>query len=497
MIFGYLISLGDIQNNRWIDRLSAVKLEALMQQSGVAFGTSGARGLVTAMTDEVCAAYTSAFLKVLAAHYTFDRVAIGVDLRPSSLDIAAACASAIRNAGLEVDFLGALPTPGLALYAQEQSIPAIMVTGSHIPFDRNGLKFYRPDGEITKADEVAMLQAEIALVSASAQLLPQVNEAAVQAYEQRYVGFFPTNILAGLKLGLYEHSSVARDPIKRILEQLGAEVVSLGRTEVFIPIDTEAVSPEDIERGRAWSAEYGFDAIISTDGDGDRPLMSDEHGDWLRGDIVGLLSARYLGVSHLAVPVSCNTAIELSAAFSRVVRTRIGSPYVIAAMQQLQAEVSDVAGFEANGGFLLGSAITKAGKVLASLPTRDAVLPVLAVLASARELAVPVSALLAGLPQRYTASDRLQNFPTATSQALISSWIKDPAAFFALFDGAYGIPVKQDVTDGLRFTFQDGNVIHLRPSGNAPELRCYCEGSTFLSAQITTATVLAKIRQLA
>jgi len=356
--------------------MKKINIKALMQTSGVAFGTSGTRGLVADMTDEVCAAYVTAFLIVMSRSFKFTRVALGMDLRPSSPAIAAACAQAIRAAGLQVDFCGALPTPALALYAQHEQIPAIMVTGSHIPFDRNGIKFYRPDGEISKADELAIVELNVELASGGApEALPPVNAQAINAYEQRYVDFFPAGMLASLRLGVYEHSSVARDPLRRILEKLGAEVVSLGRTDVFVPIDTEAVSAEDAARGRAWSAEYGFDAIISTDGDGDRPLMSDEHGNWLRGDIVGLLCARYLGVKNLVVPVSCNTAIEQCGAFESVIRTRIGSPFVIAGMANFDAATQTVAGFEANGGFLLASSITRMGQVLEPLPTRDAVLP--------------------------------------------------------------------------------------------------------------------------
>lgn len=476
--------------------MKEINIKALMQTSGVAFGTSGTRGLVADMTDEVCAAYVTAFLIVMSRSFQFTQVALGMDLRPSSPAIAAACAQAIRAAGLQVDFCGALPTPALALYAQHEQIPAIMVTGSHIPFDRNGIKFYRPDGEISKADESAIVELNVELVGGGApEALPPVNAQAINAYEQRYVDFFSAGMLAGLRLGVYEHSSVARDPLRRILEKLGAEVVSLGRTDVFVPIDTEAVSADDAARGRAWSAEYGFDAIISTDGDGDRPLMSDEHGNWLRGDIVGLLCARYLGVKNLAVPVSCNTAIEQCGACESVIRTSIGSPFVVAGMANFDAATQTVAGFEANGGFLLASSIIRMGQVLEPLPTRDAVLPALAVLAAAKEAGVAISALVSALPSRYTASDRLQNFPIETSKRLIETWGNDPALFSAFLGDDYGVPVQHDLTDGLRMTFDNGDIVHLRPSGNAPELRCYCEAATPEVAEKRTRAVLAKIAQ--
>ncbi|MCT7085273.1 phosphomannomutase, partial [Salmonella enterica subsp. enterica serovar Oranienburg] len=72
-----------------------------------------------------------------------------------------ACAAALQQLGIETIYYGVIPTPALAYRSMQDNIPCIMVTGSHIPFDRNGLKFYRPDGEITKADELAILAAEV------------------------------------------------------------------------------------------------------------------------------------------------------------------------------------------------------------------------------------------------------------------------------------------------------------------------------------------------
>jgi phosphomannomutase len=499
-----------------VRQLKTIAIRDMMQSSGVGFGTSGARGLVSQMTDEVCAAYAAAFLNVVRQSFTVTRVALGMDLRPSSPRIVAACAAALREADIEVDFCGALPTPALALYAQNEGIPAIVVTGSHIPFDRNGIKFYRPDGEISKADEIAIGDATVNIDLITGEL-PEINPAAITQFVQRYLNYFPAQYFAGMHLGVYEHSSVARDVIRTILEGLGAKVTSLGRTEEFVPIDTEAVAEVDIQRGKAWAAEHHFDAIISTDGDGDRPLISDETGTWLRGDIVGLICARYLKADKVVVPVSCNTAIELCGAFGQVARTRIGSPYVIAGMQEIhtgsetpplqsspvnegggererQLPIPAIVGFEANGGFLVGSPVTRDGRHLEPLPTRDSILPALAVLAAAREAGVKVSDLMSNLPKRFTASDRLQNFPTETSRQLIRDLTQDPQAVLRYLAPENAQPVDCNTTDGLRIRFDNGEIVHLRPSGNAPELRCYCEATSDTRAMQLVQTVLAKIR---
>lgn len=456
-----------------------IAIQTLMDSSGVRFGTSGARGLVSDMTDQVCLAYTLAFLEAVKAP-AGAQVALGMDLRPSSPRIAAACAQAIRQAGLQPIHCGSLPTPALASYARALGIPAVMVTGSHIPFDRNGIKFYRAEGEITKADEAAIAAARVeAPAQPEIAPLPEVAPQALETYLHRYLDFFPARCLAGMRVGFYEHSSAAREVLTRLLTALGAEVISLGRTDQFVPIDTEAVAAEDVARAKAWTAEHGLDALLSTDGDADRPLLGDEQGNWLRGDVVGILCARILGIDGVATPVSSNTALEKCGAFPRVLRTRIGSPYVIEGMDRLRAEgCRRVAGFEANGGFLLDSRIEMDGRALEALPTRDAVLPMLALMVEARSRGVPLSHLAQTLPGRYTASDRLKDFPTAQSARLLQNLIDAAAARAALTGDLCGSSAELDCTDGLRITHANGEIVHLRPSGNAPELRCYAEADS-------------------
>ena len=470
-------------------------IRQVMESSGVRFGTSGARGLVTAMTAEVCMAYTLAFLRVIAAA-PGSRVALGIDLRPSSPGIAAACSASIRHAGLEAVYCGALPTPALAFHAQAQGIPAIMITGSHIPFDRNGIKFYRATGEITKADEAGIAAAVVEFPADLAPAdLPAPDLAARQGYIDRYLRFFPARCLDGVRLGFYQHSSVARDLFGEILQSFGAEVIALGRTNEFVPIDTEAVSEMDILQARQWAANGEFDALFSTDGDADRPLIGDECGTWLRGDIVGTLCAQYLQASAVVTPVSSNTALEKCGCFTRVLRTRIGSPYVIEDMEQLiAAGERRVVGFEANGGFLLGSAIERNGSVLAPLMTRDALLPILCLLAMARENGCKVSALPLRLPARFTASDRLQSFPTETSRQLLLDLAASPVVVDGLLSGLCGKALGLDQTDGLRILLENDEIVHFRPSGNAPELRCYAESASRERAGFLVQECLRRVR---
>ena len=465
--------------------------QVVISQSGIAFGTSGARGLVVDFTPEVCAAFTHAFVAALKGEFAVTDVAVAIDNRPSSSAMAQACMQALTDVGITPIYYGVVPTPALAYKAMQDRMPCIMVTGSHIPFDRNGLKFYRPDGEITKADELAILGANVEFEFNGATVTVPASSAAASAYTERYLSLFPADLLAGKRIGIYEHSSAGRDLYGPMFAALGAEVVALERSNEFVPIDTEAVSAEDKAKALAWSQQYQFDAIFSTDGDGDRPLVADEKGQWLRGDILGLLCAKALGIDALAVPVSCNSSIQTCGYFKHVELTRIGSPYVIAEFSELQKRYNNVAGFEANGGFLLGSDIVWRDKALAALPTRDALLPALMVLAAAKDS--QLSAVVAALPSRYTGSDRIKEFARERSMALIEKGTTGANAFLRTLGLDNVLVTSINTTDGLRLTLSDNTVVHLRPSGNAPELRCYAEASSEAAANALIDKVLSAV----
>jgi phosphomannomutase len=475
-----------------------MRIGHLMAESGVKFGTSGARGLAADMTDRVCYAYTLGFLQHLVNRGSLvagGEVGVAGDFRPSTARILAACARAVADRGFKVRNLGRVPSPALVEFAMARGMPSMMVTGSHIPDDRNGIKFNLPSGEILKEDEEGIRSQEVALTAdlfdaqglfaAGAEPgLPEPETAALETYVARYLDFFPAGCLGGVRVGSYEHSSVARDAFHAVLTGLGADVDRLGYSEEFIPVDTEAIRPEDAELARNWCASGAYDALVSADGDGDRPLVSNERGEWLRGDIAGILCARELGAQGVAAPVSCNTAVEKSGWFNEVLRTRIGSPFVIAGMSRLvERGHSPVVGYEANGGFLTASDIQRDGGILTALPTRDALLVAVTILHAARARGVPVSALAADLPQRFTASDRIKDFPTELSQARLAELssgdiARDEEALNQVFAGSFGPVAEMDNTDGLRVTFSSGEIAHLRPSGNAPELRAYTEADT-------------------
>lgn len=547
--------------------LGSLRAQLDYEPQPLKFGTSGRRGEVIHLTQLEIYLNARAELDFLLALPTPDggilagqEFFFASDLRPSSTrfvaeqggrgEIAQAIAQAIRDAGLRPVNLGALPTPALTAFALARSCGSMMITGSHIPFDRNGYKTNSARGELLKQDEApvnervtewrAKLYSEpfatslfaangnfksshggtgIWPVSSSSapETLRQDTCAASsdgrEAYLRRYMDFFAGQSLKEQRLLAYQHSAVGRDLLVELLLALGAEVVPVGRSETFVPIDTEAIDDATLETIRqlaetASVTQGRFDAVVSTDGDSDRPLLiglSYDHAprcsaQFFGGDLVGMVTAELLGADAVVVPVNCNDAVDRGRLAALVEpKTRIGSPFVIAGMKAALAKGRRrVCGWEANGGFLTGSDIERNGHKLTALPTRDAILPILCVLFRMAETRCAMSEVFAALPRRFSGAALLRKFPRTASLKIIAAlggggggtgvspvpspsvsetnggdaWATTISKFFTLELG-FGAVVRVDYTDGVRVIFGNGDVAHVRPSGNADELRIY------------------------
>ena len=510
------------------------------------FGTSGRRGLVADLTQLEVYITATAELEYLQSLpkseggiVRGEEFYFACDLRPSSSRVvmengrprgglARAVEQAIADSGMKPVFLGRIPTPALASFAFDRAKGSMMVTGSHIPFDRNGYKTNTAHGELLKRDE-APIQARVEQVrdrlyaqpanesrfnaggmfKADSGELPPATREATEAFLHRYADFFTGQTLHGKRILVYQHSAVGRDFLVELLRHFGAEVIPAGRSETFVPIDTEAIDAEQLSiiqslAAAAWQQHGPLDAVVSIDGDSDRPLVLgvEPEGENCRvkffgGDLVGMVVAAYLKADAVVVPVSCNDALDRGPLQTVVEpKTHIGSPYVIAGMQQaVAAGRKAVCGWEANGGFLLGSTLTRAGRTLRALPTRDAFLPILGVLFCAAEKGKSVCALFDELPRRFSRAALLKNFPRPVSEKIVRRFSPaginskqidfagaiDPALLnlqaeiARVFTNAlgFGTAEKVDFTDGVRIYFSNGDVAHVRPSGNADELRIY------------------------
>ncbi|MFQ0814951.1 phosphomannomutase [Brucella anthropi] len=462
----------------------------------VAFGTSGLRGPAVDFTDQICAAYVVAFLQHIARDYQFNDVYVAADLRESSPHVAASCLAAIELDGKNAIWAGNVPTPALAAYAMARNAPAIMITGSHIPEAYNGIKFYRPDGEFLKDDEAPVRGLAEELLGKPIEKkhnnTPTLLTDVAEEYVNRSINSFGSDALTGMKIGIDLHSAVGRDLLVRIFKGLGAEVYPFRRMEKFVAVDTEALDPADLFRASAFIAEHGLDAVVSTDGDGDRPLVIDDQGRQVNGDILGILTARYLGAKTVVTPLSTTSALEESGWFENIHRTRIGSPYVVAEMARAAAH--PVVGFEANGGFLLGDDVALQSGLLRRLPTRDSVLPAVAVLVRAKDQGVRLSEMVATLPSRFMKADRVKEVPADRAAPFLRA-IETSQSFRSSFSPLIAEPESISTVDGVRMAFANGDTVHFRQSGNAPEMRIYIETDSAEKTDRMLSEFIAKLSE--
>jgi phosphomannomutase len=530
----------------------------------LAFGTSGLRGLVKDITDLEAYINVKGALRYLLSigdMAASSKVVLAGDLRPSTERIMRACLQAILECGCSVENAGKIPTPALIARAMANGGAGVMVSGSHIPFDRNGIKINKSIGEILKADEPGILRevervrdeeysrsGAISAFNAAGMLkqapnLPPLDRRAEEAYVQRYTESFTNNGLRGLRVLIYQHSAVGRDILAHILTDLGAVVIAAGRSDRFIPIDTENITGaqlDDLEKmiSGAEAGGHSFDAILSTDGDSDRPLVvavlpaaqvhpGGRRVRFLPGDLLGIVTAEYLGANAAAVPVSANDAVERRMHERGILlrKTKIGSPYVVAALDEIRVagRWERVVGWEANGGFLTGSDIRLAAGTLSALPTRDSTLPILANLFAAAERNISLAELWNLLPARFGCAGLLDNFPVTASQAILAKlippgglievefdlagdvfdrslagntaaplartmardWQQAKSNLKSVFTPAQGFDdiVRINVLDGVRIYFRNGDVAHVRPSGNAPQLRLYANSDSQARAE--------------
>ncbi|TIU52807.1 MAG: phosphomannomutase [Mesorhizobium sp.] len=464
------------------------------------FGSSGVRGLASDLAGRPSGLYTEGFARRLRAiGYQQGKVFVGRDLRDSSPAIAQDCMAALAASGFQPVDCGPIPTPALAFYARRHNAAALMVTGSHIPADRNGIKFYGPKGEIDKADEAA-IALSVAELSDQYPWPPTYadwqagHEQALAAFRDRVEAILPPGALSGMRLGVYQHSTVAAELLVEVLRSFGADVIVVGKTDTFVPVDTEAVSQETLAMVRDWVREFKLDAVVSADADADRPLVIDENGELFRGDLIGLATALFLKADVVVTPVTSNSGIAEAFGFS-VRRTKVGSPFVIEGMDAARQAGGIVVGFEANGGVLLGSDCLVNGKILSALPTRDSFLPILAVLGTMASTGKSLSNLRETWNLPVCASERLENFPVETSRSLMRKLADRDA--LQRFLAPFGMVADVDETDGLRARMTSGEIIHLRPSGNAPEFRCYAEAASHGRASEIMAMALERARDAA
>jgi len=342
------------------------------------FGTDGIRGRtnVSPMTADTAMKVGQAagayFLRGDHRH----RVVIGKDTRLSGYMMESAMVAGFTSVGMDVILLGPMPTPAVAMLTRElRADLGVMISASHNPFADNGIKLFGPDGY--KLSDKAELEIE-RLMEKGVELIdaPKIGRAKrIDDARGRYIHFakstFPDHLrLDGLKVVVDCANGAAYQVAPDALWELGAEVIALGTQPNGLNIndDCGSTSPGML---RETVVASGADLGLALDGDADRLIVVDEHGEMVDGDqLMALiaLSQQQRGALRgggIVATVMSNLGLErkLGEHGLGMHRTAVGDRYVLEAMRDMGRNV----GGEQSGHIILSDHATTGDGLVAGL----------------------------------------------------------------------------------------------------------------------------------
>jgi len=444
------------------------------------FGTDGIRGKVGTglMSPEKVLKLGWAVGRVLASHENgsgqSNRVVIGKDTRISGYMFESALEAGLSAAGVDVELLGPMPTPGIAYLTRTLRASAgIVISASHNPYYDNGLKFFSPQG--TKLDDEleheieAMFESEMEIAESASLGKAHRMVDAQGRYIEACKASIPISVrLKGLKIVLDCSNGATYDIAPKVFAELGADVVSTGDKPDGLNINFECGStdPEHlVTRVKVEGADLG----IAFDGDGDRVLMVDNQGEVIDGDELLYIIARSrlkegedVGgvVGTLMTNLGMELAIkELGLNFAR---SKVGDRYVLETLNE--------------NGWTIGGESSGHIICLDRTTTGDGIVSALQVLAY----------LVTEKISLHEAKSGMKKFP----QLMINVPLQGNA------DPMQSSAVQQSVVQAETRLAGRGRVL-LRPSGTEPLIRVMVEGEDELLVTQLANEIAAQVEQAA
>jgi phosphoglucosamine mutase len=304
------------------------------------------------------------------------RVVIGKDTRLSGYMMESAMVAGFTSVGMDVILVGPMPTPAVAMLTRElRADLGVMISASHNPFADNGIKLFGPDGY--KLSDAAEMEIE-KLMAAPATLIdaPKIGRAKrIEDARGRYIHFakstFPDHLrLDGLKVVVDCANGAAYHVAPEALWELGAEVVALGTKPNGTNINDGcgSTSPDVL---RETVVASGANLGLALDGDADRLIVVDEHGELVDGDqLMALIALSQkergsLRGGGIVATVMSNLGLERKLAEEGLDlhRTTVGDRYVLEAMREMGRNV----GGEQSGHIILSDHATTGDGLVAGL----------------------------------------------------------------------------------------------------------------------------------
>ena len=437
------------------------------------FGTSGIRGAAdTLFTKEFCLKLGVVFGQWLKDKGKSGYVAIAMDPRESSPKIKESIISGLAIQGFEILDEGVIPTPALT-YFVHQSVHVgggVMVTGSHITANLNGVKLFVDGEEVTKEHEL-----EIEHLFQNFEFKTQVSSPIVKhedAAKDLYVQMLTD--LADLpypkwKIIVDTANGTQSEIIRELFANLGLEFSCTDYCDVqsphFVPRDTESQGGviEIIRDVLLHQADMG----IAFDVDGDRVVFVDSLGQFVPGDYSCALIAANSDTPSVVTPISTSSVIDRIG--KKVFRTPVGSTYVAAKMK----EVGATWGFEPNGGGI-------SGEIFYGRDGGTTMIKLLNILKNKKQ---SLADLCLTLPQYYLYKDKVDCPTNRYDQIYVS--VREKYSDKQI-----------DELDGIKVDLGQDEWILFRASGNAPEFRVFVQSKSKSQSDQIGRAAIAWINQI-
>jgi phosphoglucosamine mutase len=348
------------------------------------FGTDGIRAVAgeAPLDAKTIYAVGLALAHQLNGSHQHPRVILGMDTRESSNWIAATISAGLTEGGAAVENAGVVTTPAIAFLARQHGFSAgVVISASHNPWQDNGIKVFGSDGYKLPDETELRIEAEIFrrlenIDEPRTGSAPAVNENFRKDYEHFLRSAFPGLNLDGLHVVVDCANGAASTIAPELFAHLGGTIHLTHAAPDGRNINAKcgALHPDVVA---AETKKLGADLGVTFDGDADRVMLADAHGNVVNGDAVMLLAARDMKERALLrngiVVATTMSNMGLEAALRRsdirMLRAPVGDKYVLERMQQEQASL----GGEQSGHILFPHLATTGDGLLTALVVRDVV----------------------------------------------------------------------------------------------------------------------------
>jgi len=425
---------------------------------GKLFGTDGVRGIANGdLSSELAYKLGRIGGYFLAKGKKRPKMVIGMDTRISGDMLEGALSSGLNSAGIDVLYLGILPTPAVACMIKILDADGgVMITASHNPVEYNGIKFFNEKG-LKLTDEIENSIEEYILNNFDIDYVPVSGDIGrkirIENPVRKYMDYLKETIdidFNGLKVAVDCGNGAVYKAAPELLHELGAQVyvVHNDPNGININVDCGSTRPEEIQK---LVLETGADIGLSFDGDADRLIAADENGNIVDGDHVlaicgiSMKEKGMLKSNAIVGTVMTNMGLDICLEGKNIdiIKTKVGDRYVLEEMLK---------GHHSIGGEQSGHII-----FLDYNTTGDGLLTAIQ--------------LLSVMKEKKTKLSKLANVMKVMPQVLVNACVAEDKKKAYLEDDV----IKNKIEEIEKHFDKKGRVL-IRPSGTEPLVRVMIEG---------------------